>query len=398
MGDQKSRRIVDLDVLRGVAVAGMIIVNSPGDWAHTYWPLEHAAWNGWTPTDMVFPAFLFAVGMALGLSFPRSLSTNEERRTFWVRVVRRTVALILLGLALNATYNLAVALGQGVGGPDNPPALRLPGVPQRIALCYALTTVLIVLTGRRGDDQRIGINVPVIVGTIAVILLGYWALLSFVPVPGYGAGKLDMEGSLTAYIDRLVFTPRHMWALGSATWRGPVTYDPEGLLSTLPATVNTLFGVLAGREWKKPNGPALGRVALVSAAVFVAGLLLDLIFPVNKRLWTSSFALLSSGFAGLTLVAVSLAVRSMAVRPFLAPFLVLGGNAVLAYAISELMGGFSGIPFGPKRMSAQGWGDALALKLFHNPYIASLACAVAILVIVTLLIWPLHRRAIHFRL
>jgi predicted acyltransferase len=396
----ESPRLVALDVLRGLAVAGMIVVTSPGDWNRAYWPLKHADWNGWTPTDMVFPMFLFGVGMALGLSFPRPLAEPAARKQFWLRVGRRAIALILLGLFLNWISVVAVWAGVPPTGPDAIPALRLPGVPQRIAFCYVLAAALILVTARRDAEGRTCIDARPIAAAIVAILLIYWALLSFVPVPGYGPGHLDPEGSLPAWLDRQIFTVPHLWPLGSATWRGPVTYDPEGLLSSFPATVDVLFGVLAAWEWRRSAGRPLARIAIASAVLVILGLLLDPLFPINKRLWTSSFALLSSGVSGLALVIIALIVRNAAASRLLAPLKVLGGNAILAFTISILLGAFSGLPLngttGP--ISPQGWVDSIALRVIPDEYLASLACAFAILALITLALWPLHRRAIHFRL
>ena len=393
------RRVPALDVLRGFAVAGMIVVTSPGDWTHTYWPLKHADWNGWTPTDIVFPMFLFAVGMAVGLSFPRPLTEPSARRRLWVRVARRVVALVALGLVLNWLYVVAVAAGVPPAGPDDHPGLRLPGVPQRIALCYLLAVGLVMATGRQDAQGRTAINAAAIAAAIFVTLAAYWALLVLVPVPGFGVGGLDQVGSWPAYIDRLIFTPRHMWPLGSSTWRGPVTYDPEGLLSSLPATANVLVGVLAGREWRRPGGPRLASVAAASAFLVILGLLLDPLFPINKRLWTSSFALLSSGLSGAALVLVALA-WSDRTRRLLLPLEILGGNAILAYSISIVLDSFAGVPLkiGGGTISPQAWGDAIARSVIPDEYLASLACACAVLALITLALWPLHRRAIHFRL
>ena len=386
------RRVPALDVLRGFAVAGMIVVTSPGDWNHTYWPLKHADWNGWTPTDIVFPMFLFAVGMAVGVSFPRPLTEPSARRRLWVRVARRVVALVAVGLVLNWLYVVAVAAGVPPAGPDDHPGLRLPGVPQRIALCYLLAVGLVMATGRQDAQGRTAINAAAIAAAIFVTLAAYWALLVLVPVPGFGVGGLDQVGSWPAYIDRLIFTPRHMWPLGSSTWRGPVTYDPEGLLSSLPATANVLVGVLAGREWRRPGGPRL-------AFLVILGLLLDPLFPINKRLWTSSFALLSSGLSGAALVLVALA-WSDRTRRLLLPLEILGGNAILAYSISIVLDSFAGVPLkiGGGTISPQAWGDAIARSVIPDEYLASLACACAVLALITLALWPLHRRAIHFRL
>jgi predicted acyltransferase len=401
MGQQQAQRLLDLDVLRGLAVAGMIIVTSPGDWGKVYAPLYHAAWNGWTLADLVFPTFLFSVGMAVGVSFPRAFGTHEARSQFWLRVGRRVLALIVLGLALNSTYVLMVNLGAPPAGPDDHPALRFTGILQRIALCYLLAVALVVATGRKDEGGRTGVNRVAVAAAGVAILAGYWALLRFVPVPGFGAWRLDPAGNLPGFVDRAIFTPAHMWPLGSATWRGPVTYDPEGLLSTFPALFNVLCGVLAGCERRRPDGPRLGALAAVSAGLVILGLLLDPVFPINKRLWTSSFALLSSGISGLVLVATAVCLRSRVIARLAVPLEALGGNAILAFTLSILLGAFADLPL---KGGANGttWphqiGDIIALGLIPDEHLASLACAFGILAIITLAVWPLHRRGVHLRL
>jgi predicted acyltransferase len=392
-------RVIVLDLLRGFAVAGMMLVANTGDWAHTYKPLVHADWNGWTPADVVFPIFLFAVGMALGLSFPRPLAAGAERRRFWTRIARRMALLILLGLALNATYNAAVALGAPPIGPDDVPALRYPSILARIALCYGLAAAAVVLTGRREADGRTAINPVAMAGIAVAVVLGYWALLRFVPVPGFGVGRLDQVGSLPAWIDRQVFGPAHMWPMGSATWRGPVTYDGEGLLGTLPSTANVLLGVVAGRWWKAGT-PPLTRVAVIGAALVALGLLLDPVMPINKKIWTPSFALMTGGWAMLALVALQLAVRSPAVLRLLTPLRIVGANAVIAYMVSIVCQSAQGIPVSRAKgaPTMQGWIDHVAEGVIPDRWLASLACSLLLLALIVLALAPLHRRAIHFRL
>lgn len=393
-------RVPALDVLRGLAVAGMIVVTSPGDWNKAYWPLKHADWNGWTPTDIVFPTFLFSVGVAIGLSFPKPLGSSMARTKLWQRVSRRVVSLLALGLFLNWLYTVAVHFGLPSPHPYAWTEFRIPGVPQRIGLCYLFTVGLIVATAVRGAD-RTAINARALWIAVALILSGYWALLELVPVPGFGAGQLDPEGSLPAWLDRLVFTPAYMWPLGSRTWGGPVTYDPEGLLATLPALVNVIFGALAARELRIVPERAIPRIAIAGALLVVAGLLLDHALPINKRLWTSSFALLSSGVSALALVCCVIGLRSERVSQLSLPLKILGGNAILAFTVSILLGYASGFPilhWAGRPVSPQYWGDQVARSMIPDEYVASLACALSVLALITVLIWPLHRRAIHFRL
>ena len=381
-----TQRLIALDVLRGLAVAGMILANSPGSWTDIYDQLDHAAWNGFTATDMVFPTFLFSVGVAVGLSFPRALSDADKAKS-WSRLIRRSLSLIAVGLCLNFLAHLHLS------------TLRIPGILQRIGLCYALATGLVLLTVRRRSDGLAAVNRGMVAGAIGVLLVGYWALLTFVPVPGHGAGQLDPAGSLTAFIDRSVWTTAHIWKYGTDA-AGAVVYDPEGLLSTLPATANVLIGILAGTAWKQAPGRRTAlMIGAAGVALIAAGLLADPVFPINKRLWTSSFALLSSGVGAVLLSLLMLALEKTVARMIATPLRVLGGNAMLAFVLSVLLDIFSTYDvFKGGTQTPQAWGMALARSFIAEPKLASLACAVAILLFITALIWPLHKRAIHWRL
>ena len=394
-------RFAALDVLRGAAVAGMLLATMPGDWAFTYPQLRHADWNGWTLTDMVFPAFLFSVGAALGLSFERATCNAPARARTWRRVARRAASLIALGLALEATYNLAIFAGAhfpGRGGLEN---LRLPGVLQRIGLCYALAAVLVLSLARRTGDGGRRVDVRALVLAGVSILGGYWLLLVLIPVPGFGPGRLDPVGTLPAYVDRLVFTPAHLWVLATATPGGPVTYDPEGLLSSLPATVNVLMGVLAAEAWRRRPEHAPAVLLAGGALAIGLGLAFANILPINKRLWTSSFVLFSGGVSLLGLAAAAVVLRSRTIAWLLTPLNVLGANAIAAFVAATALSRLSGFAWmreGDGHVTPQTWGDHLMLHLLPNPYLASFACAVGMLSLITLALWPLHRRGLHLRL
>jgi predicted acyltransferase len=317
----------------------------------------------------------------------------------WGRIARRALALIALGLVLGTLDEVKNGFWFHDPGAGTLAHVRIPGILQRIALCYLLAAGLILATARTDAQGRRAIDERAIAIGIAVLLLAYWALLAFVPVPGYGAGQLDPAGNLAAWIDRAIFTTPHMWRHGAAGFGGAVTYDPEGLLSTLPATANLLFGVLAARAWQLDPGRAPARIASAGAVLMAAGLLLDPWFAINKKLWTSSFALLSSGFSALALAGVMLALRSAVAQRLSAPLGILGGNAILAFTLSILLGIFAGLPIvGGARITPQLWGNNLALSIIPDPWLASLACALGILALIVLIVWPLHRRGLHLRL
>jgi predicted acyltransferase len=391
VGVHASTRLPSLDVLRGLAVAGMILVVSPGDWDKAYAPLKHAPWDGWTLADMVFPTFLLSVGLAIALSFGK---LTQDRGAAVSKIARRVLALTALGLVLNALPYFDL------------PHLRLPGILQRIALCYALATTLCLATARMGADGRgaigqVAVNRRALLITMAAVLLGYWAVLAWVPVPGIGAGHLDPGGNLPSWIDRGVFTVPHLWPYGTDA-TGAVVYDPEGLLSTLPATVNVLVGVLAGTVLRASKS----RLFLLEAAVIlmVAGLALDPVLVINKRIWTSSFALFSSGFSLGALVILSVVLDqgpAALPRALTFPFRVLGGNAILAFTLSQILSAIGGVPLiagADGAITPQAWGDRLAGVVITDPHLASFACALGILSLVVLALLPLHRRGLHVRL
>lgn len=385
--DTSPPRLAALDVFRGLAVAGMIIVNDPGSWDHIWWPLDHAPWHGWTPTDIVFPAFLFAVGAALGLSFPRRIGPGD-RRILWGRIGRRVLALIGLGLAFTLIEEPSLA------------TLRLPGVLQRIGLCYGMAATLAILTARRGPDGLSRLNLPVIAVAAFLILAAYWAAMALIPVPGIGAGVLTPEGNLAGYVDRAVLTTAHMWG-GGTDARGKIVYDPEGLLSTFPALANVLFGMFAAVAWRREPERAAFWVAIGGVALLVSGLLLDPVFPINKRLWTSSFALVTSGASAVIFALCMAATRRAWIDRWLAPFRVLGMNAILAYSLSVLLaiaGMKAIVPAGHGFVTPIGWVFARIVGIVTDPWLASFLCSLVLLALVLAAVAPLHRRGIHFRL
>ena len=299
-------RLLSLDVFRGVAVAGMILVNHPGD-PQEVWPqLPHAKWNGWTAADLVFPAFLFIVGVAIALSLAPWKSPEVRRAPIVRRIVLRTLTLFGLGVLLNAFPALHLA------------TLRIPGVLQRIALCYLL-----------GSLAFLTLDLPGHVGLLVTLLGTYWVLMTRVPVPGSGAGVLEPGADLAAWLDRLT--------LGGHLGRG--TWDPEGLLSTLPALASTLMGVLAGHWMRGPRTVAAKSVGLVVAGLagVVVGECLGRWFPINKNLWTSSFAVVTGGMSALLFGPTSWVVDVKHHRRLAMPFVVFGRNPIALYVLATLV-------------------------------------------------------------
>lgn len=232
------------------------------------------------------------------------------------------------------------------------------------------------------------------------MLVAYWMAMTLIPVPGFGPGRLDPEGNLAAFIDRAIFTTPHLWPFGSVEWRGPVVYDPEGLLSAIPATTNVLFGVLAATVWRRYPDWAAPIVATAGAGLFVGGLLLDPIFAINKRIWTSSFALLSAGFSAMVFVVIAAVLRNRLAAEVVAPLRVFGGNAIWTFVVATLLGRLYSFPFkhAEGALSPQAWVNGMALRIAPDPFVASLLCALTMVALVLAITVPFHRRGMHFRL
>jgi len=302
-------RLVSLDVFRGATIAGMFVVNTPGSWEHVFAPLLHAEWNGWTYTDTIFPFFLFIVGVSTAFSFSRRLAEGGSRRALLLHTLRRSGIIFGLGLALNTVSFFLFHRAQ----------VRIPGVLQRIGVCFFFAALIYLLVGRRG-----------LLPAAAVLLAVYWGLMTFVPVPGYGTGRLDVEGNLAACLDRAI--------LGSHTWKHNPGWDPEGLLSSLSAIATTLFGIFAG-EWLRLRaawGPKLAGLMGGGAIGFSLGLLWSVSFPINKNLWTSSYSLLMSGLAAMCLALCLWIVDVKGWKAWARPFLWLGMNAIALFVASTL--------------------------------------------------------------
>ena len=361
-------RLMSLDLFRGATIALMILVNDAGDESVAYWPLQHAAWNGWTPTDLVFPFFLFMVGVALAFSFRSRLARGESRRDLLQHVLWRGFLLLALGVFLNAfpdRYHIHT--------------LRFYGVLQRIAICYVICSILELWIGWRAQ-------IAVIVGCLA----GYWILMRYVTVPGFGVPTHDMplldpDRNIAAWLDRKLLAG-HLYE---------VTRDPEGVLSTIPSVATCLLGLETGKWLRSARSPATKAMgmAIAGAVLFVAGEFFNQWFPVNKKLWTSSYVLLT---AGLALIVLALCYWVLDLKrwrgTWTKPFLVFGMNAIAAYVCAALVAHL---------LIYSGWGGVLYVKWIQphlSPANASLAFALLFVFFCWLVMSVLYRRKVFLKI
>lgn len=366
-----STRLVSLDVLRGITIAFMILVNNGSE--YSYWPLKHSDWNGWTPTDLVFPTFLFVVGTTIVFSSESRLSRGASKRSLALHTVRRFVILFLLGLVVNGFpfFHLAT--------------LRIYGVLQRIAICFLICSFL-YLWDRRPTSK--------IVLAVAA-LLGYWALMRLVPVPGYGVpGRdipfLDKNANLVAWLDRHIFPGRLYERVR----------DPEGLLSNIPAVATTLLGMLTAMWLRTKESMERKCAGMLGAGIvlILLGELWNPWFPINKKLWTSSYVLFAAGASllGLAICYWAVEIRGWK-KGWTYYWLVFGSNAITAYVLSELLAsGLDAIKLGPSRtlnsLIYQG-----VFRPVHPPGIGALLYALTFVMVCWLVVWPLYVKRIFIK-
>ncbi len=375
------QRLHSLDVFRGLTIAAMILVNNPGSWGAVYGPLDHAEWNGWTPTDLIFPFFLFIVGVATPLSLAgrraKAEASGEGTGPLLRGILRRGLTIIALGLLLTAIpYNDHTGLLA-------PEKYRFFGVLQRIGLCYLIAGPIILYTNWRRQ-----------VWIIATLLLVYTGIMLLIPAPGYPPGDLSIEGNLAGYIDNSLL-PGHLWL---------PKFDPEGLLSTLPAIATTLFGALAG-AWLRTTRTSIEKAAgLMTAGTLglIAGYVMDgLVMPVNKNLWTSSYSVFMAGMAALGLGVCYYIVDVHGRDRWAKPFTVFGLNAIAAFMFSGVLGRLMLISWIP-----QANGSTLGLKSWifntiYKPHFAlvnaSLLFAITYVLFWLGVMWILYRKRIFIK-
>lgn len=442
---EANSRLISLDVFRGMTIAGMVLVNNPGTWSHIYDPLEHASWHGLTPTDWIFPFFLFIVGVAIPIALGKRLVEGITQKVY-TKIVSRSAMIFALGLSMSVIpffqfaatnapdwlkmliwmamtggllflllrnfkaagiligLSIAGVIGLNLAGynvvPYNFGTMRIPGVLQRIAVCYLVVSFIFLHTNWK---QQIYIAIG--------ILLGYWAVMTLVPVPGCDVTTIDDKAcNLAAWLDRSILTEDHIW-------RSAKVFDPEGILSTLPAIATTIAGVLTG-TWltKRPSASVLSEsggtahddnLNKVSGLFFFgtvllgAGYVWNSYFPFNKALWTSSYVLVTAGLALLTLGACFWLIDIKGYKAWAKPFVIFGMNALPLFVFSGIFARM----IGAYRVSgADGQPVAVQKWVFDNiflsvaqPVDASLLYAICFILVWLFLMWLLFRKDIYIK-
>ncbi|MEQ1764469.1 MAG: heparan-alpha-glucosaminide N-acetyltransferase domain-containing protein [Pyrinomonadaceae bacterium] len=448
-------RLISLDVFRGMTIAGMVLVNNPGTWSAIYGPLKHAEWHGITPTDYVFPFFLFIVGVAIPIALSKRIAAGLTRDVYY-KIFTRSARIFGLGFVMSAipffnfaettipyTIKILIVLGYSaalffylwdkskialiIAGvtagavtvfwlagyvvvPYNLATMRIPGVLQRIAVCYLIVSLIYLRTSWRQQAM---------IGT--ALLLGYWLLMTVIPVPGCEVTTIDDKAcNLAAWLDRTILTENHIW-------RSAKVFDPEGILSTIPALVTCLSGVLTG-AWlirsvprqlaDEPaitgsignvQPPAIAGGTGTAAGLFFAGTIAlavgwcwSLLFPLNKALWTSSYVIYTTGLALLTLAACYWLIDIKQMKWWTKPFVIFGVNALALFVFSgifaRLLGmiRFAGTEAG-KDISLQQWMFNNLFLSWASPINASLAYAVTFILFWLFLMWLLYRKNIFIK-
>ena len=428
----QKERFISLDVLRGITIFMMIIVNNPGSWNAVYAPLLHAEWNGCTPTDLVFPFFIFILGAAI----PLAIVTKELNQQSFIKILTRSLRIISLGLFLGfygkielfdlEGYPLLICkliitgiigyalLGDfeqkikfylvsivflifmflAFSGIEAYQEVRLPGVLQRIGIVYFFTSLIYLKT--KFNTQ---------ISIVAILLLGYWAIMTLIPVPGIGFGNLDKGTNLAGWIDNLLLE-NHLWAT-SKTW------DPEGILSTFPAIANGIIGVLVGQILTSNSTKNQKTVKLsgIGIALVILGLIWNPFFPMNKSLWTSSFVLYTAGLATLLVAVFYYLIDIRGYKKWTTPILFWGVNPMIVFFLSGIIprvlssikvpnpAYFIGsLEDNPEKIGLQTyWNEYYIVPYFDNPKDASLMWALLNVTFWTIVLWYFYKKKLFFK-
>ncbi len=368
------QRSLSLDFFRGLTVAAMILVNNPGDWGNIYAPLEHSKWNGCTPTDLVFPFFLFIVGVSIAYALGNKIADTTQHKKLILHAARRSFIIIVLALLLNLIPQFDFA------------NLRFPGVLQRIAIVFFICACLYIKTNRKTQAW-----------IFSMLLVVYYILMNFVPVPGVGHASLEPATNLAAWLDNKIVTPSHMWS-GTKLW------DPEGILSTIPAISTGLLGLLTGSWLRRTDRQDAEKVAWMfsaAALLIIAGLTWDGFFPINKALWTSSFVLYTGGLAIAGLALSYWLIDTQRRQKFIRPFVAFGANAITVYVMSGLIPlavSYITLHINGKQIGAQQFLYETFFLSWLSPLNASLASAIVYVLILMVPLSIMYKKKIFIRI
>ena len=372
MSVDPKKRLISLDVFRGITIAGMILVNNPGSWSHVYPALEHAEWNGCTPTDLIFPFFLFIMGVAITLSLSKRKQRGENLNKILLKILRRSATLFLLGLIMAGFPKFDLS------------TIRIPGVLQRIAVVYLISAFIFLKS-----DFKFQIFI-----TFFLLIL-YWAVMTLIPVPDLGYATLEKGKNLAAWLDRLI--------LDGHMWRATKTWDPEGVLSTIPAISTGMLGVLTGHLLSSDKDKKEKTVNMFVYGVFLMffGYVWDMWFPMNKSIWTSSYVLYTGGLALQFLAVCYWFIDVKGVTWWAKPFQVYGLNAITVFFLSGI---FAKILYLTKVSGPNGETVSVKHYIYLNyfaswlpPTDASLAMAITYVLIWLGLMWILYEKKIFIK-
>jgi len=372
---EKKQRLLSLDVMRGITIAAMILVNTPGSWDYHYAPLSHAHWNGLTPTDVIFPFFMFMVGAAMTFGLPKL--QNQSRGQALFKIWKRSILLIFIGWFIHALPAMIAQLGE-----YSLSTSRIPGVLQRIGVAYGLaTTAAIFLNGKK------------LFHLSWVILLGYWGILNLSSDP------MSLEHNMVRQLDVALFGASHLWKVQG------VPFDPEGLLSTLPSIVTIFIGLWAGLLIKSPKTLEAKMVDLAAKGtlLLLIGLMWHGVFPINKSLWTSSYVLVTGGIGMITLFMLTWMIDYKGWKSWSKPFVIYGTNALFAYCLSEFWAGalWTFIKFpntkGESTVAYLGLWDSIFQPIFGN-YPGSLIFALLHVIVFWIISLILYKKNIFIKI
>ena len=375
---EKPGRLLSLDVFRGITISGMILVNNPGSWDTIYPPLRHAEWNGCTPTDLIYPFFIFIVGVAIPFAIGKRIEQGDDDKKIILQISRRSSILFFLGMLL---HSLPFGL---IGNNFNVNTVRIPGVLQRIAIVYFVTGILFLKT-----------NYKTLIRVGVILLILYWLAMTLIPVPEIGSANLDPITNLAAWLDRSL--------LGGHLWQETKFWDPEGILSTIPAIGTSLTGILTGVWLKSDRDKIIKTVWLFvfGCLCTTAGYIWSGWFPINKNLWTSSYVLYTAGIAILFLGVCYWFIDVRNSKWWIKPFQVFGLNAITVYFLSELSWKVMyliKVKSGSENVSLNSFlFNNLFLKVL-DPINASLLWAIIYVFIWLGLMWILYKKQIFIKI